>query len=204
MLTNPPSPPIIADMGNTRAVQTVLHSDELAYTGHQLRSHWIYETFGVQGDAIVAFRGPCRVALSEMVDRADVLAGEDIRAAEMLHLIAEHFDRDLTRAVLRQRLLICMIAERLTWAREAPIPRREGDDLYIGPRKLSVSIATVSPVSTLIHVGVNVDSSGAPVDAVGLGEFGIDVEALAADLLEAYAAEAEEIYLATCKVRGVQ
>jgi hypothetical protein len=185
-------------------MKTVFHPDELAYTGHQLRSHWIYETFGVQGDAIAAFRGPCRVELSEMVDRADVLAGEDIRAAEMLHLIAEHFDRDLTRAVLRQRLLICMIAERLRLAPEMPAPRRDGDDLYVDERKLTVSIATVSPVSTLIHVGINVDAEGAPVAACGLGEWAIEVDRLAEDLLTAYANEAEDIYLATCKVRGVQ
>ncbi|MGI5818654.1 MAG: DUF366 family protein [Armatimonadota bacterium] len=185
-------------------MKTVLHPDELAYTGHQLRSHWVYETLGVQGDAIVAFRGPCRVELSEMVDRADVIAGEDIRAAEMLHLLAEHFDRDLTRAVLRQRLLICMIAERLGAIPEMPAPRREGDDLYVGDRKLTVSIATVSPVSTLIHVGINVDATGAPVAACGLAQWGVDVDALAGELLAAYAHEHEDIYLATCKVRGVQ
>jgi hypothetical protein len=187
-----------------RGMHTVFHKEPLAYKGHQLRSHWIYETFGLQGDAIVAFRGPCRVELSEMVDREDVFAGADIRAAEMLHLIAEQFDRDLTRAVLRQRLLICMIAERLQGVAGMPLPRRDGDDLYIGERKLTVSIATVSPVSTLIHVGINVDPAGAPVAAVGLAEWGIDVDALAEELLSAYAAENDDIYLATCKVRGVQ
>lgn len=185
-------------------MKTVFHPDELAYTGHQLRSHWIYETFGVQGDAIVAFRGPCHVELSEMVDRADVIAGEDIHAAEMLHLIAEHFDRDLTRAVLRQRLLICMIAELLQTVISVPEIKREGDDLYADERKLTVSIATVSPVSTLIHVGINVDPSGAPVVACGVGEWKIDPDVLAERLLEAYANEVEDIYLATCKVRGVQ
>lgn len=184
-----------------RPMKTVCHKEPLAYTGHELRSHWIYETFGIQGDAIAAFRGPCRVELSEMVDREDVLAGVGIRAAEMLHLIAEHFDRDLTRAVLRQRMLICMIAERLPGVAEV---RRDGDDLYLGERKLTVSIATASPVSTLIHVGINIDPTGAPVAAVGLGEWQIDADALAEELLGAYAAEIEDVYLATCKVRGVQ
>ena len=184
-------------------MRTVFHSEELAYTGHQLRSHWIFETFGIQGDAIAAFRGPCRVELSEMVDRADVLAGEDIRSAEMLHLIAEHFDRDLTRAVLRQRLLICTLAERLQHT-DMPPARRDGDDLYVDERKLTVSIATASPISTLIHVGINVDATGAPVAAVGLGEWNVGVDALAEELLAAYAEENEDIYLATCKVRGVQ
>jgi hypothetical protein len=183
-------------------MHTLLHFEPLAYTGHQLRSHWILDTFGLQGDAIVAFRGPCRVALSEMVDLADVAAGEAIEAAEMLHFIAEHFDRDLYRAVLRQRLLICTLAERLATRPEAPPVRREGDDLYAGERKLTVSIATVSPVSALLHVGVNLDPTGAPVPAVGLAEWGVDADALAREALDAWAAELESVYLATCKVRG--
>lgn len=189
-------------------MRTLLHSEALAYTGHQLRSHWILDSFGLQGDAIVAFRGPCRVALGEMVDLADVAAGEAIEAAEMLHLIAEHFDRDLQRAVLRQRLLIATLAEHLATREGVPPLRREGDDLYatepgLGERKLTVSIATLSPVSALIHVGVNINPTGAPVPAVGLGEWGVDADALAREVLESWEAELESAYLATCKVRGV-
>ncbi|MGC9318661.1 MAG: DUF366 family protein [Armatimonadota bacterium] len=185
-------------------MQTHLCPGTIRYTGHQLRSHWIFDEFGLQGDAIVAFVGPCRVELSEMVDRADVAAGEPIEAAQMLHFIAEHFDRDLSRAVLRQRLFICLIAERLSAREAVPKLQREGDDLYAGERKLSVSIATASPVSTLMHVGLNVDAAGAPVAAVGLGEWGVDVNELAKELLEAYSQEMQGAYLATCKVRGVQ
>jgi len=184
-------------------MHTLLHSEPLAYTGHQLRSHWILDSFGLQGDAIVAFRGPCEVALSEMVDLADVAAGEAIEAVEMLHLIAEHFDRDLQRAVLRQRLLICTLAEHLAMRPGVPPLRREGDDLFVGERKLTVSIATLSPVSALIHVGVNIDPTGAPVPAVGLAEWGVDADELAREVLEAWAAELRSAHLATCKVRGV-
>jgi len=184
-------------------MQTLLHPDPIAYTGHQLRSHWILDTFGLQGDALVAFTGPCHVALSEMVDLADVAAGEAIEAAQMLHLIAEHFDHDLRRAVLRQRLLICIIAERLAAGERVPDLRRDGDDLYAGERKLSVSVATLSPVSALIHVGLNIDPAGAPVPAVGLGEWGIDSDWLAREVLEDYAAEMADVESAACKVRGV-
>ncbi len=184
-------------------MQTAFHPDELAYTGHQLRSHWIFDRFGLQGDAMVAFIGPCRVGLSEMVDLADVAAGEAIEAARMLHFIAEHFHRDLHRAVLRQRLFICMVAERLAARGVTSAIRREGDDLYLDERKLSVSIATVSPVSAVMHVGLNVDPAGAPVPAVGLHELGVGPAALAEELLDAYRAELSDIDLATCKVRGV-
>ncbi len=199
-------------------MQTLYHPQPVKYTGHQLRSRWILDTFGLQGDAIVAFEGPCEVALTEMVDLADVAAGVPIAAASMLHFIAEHFDRDLEKAVLCQRLFICIIAEALARRGDVPPLRRKGDDLYAGrgvaagsgadappgERKLSVSIATVSPVSTLVHVGLNLDPSGAPVPAVGLDEWGVQPEALARELLEAYASELDGVDLATRKVRGVQ
>jgi len=34
----------------------------------QLSSPWAFRNFGLLGDSIVCFRGPCRVELSEMVD----------------------------------------------------------------------------------------------------------------------------------------
>jgi len=184
-------------------MQTLYHADQLAYTGAELRSHWIMGRFGLRGDAVVAFRGPCEVGLSEMVDLEDVAAGAFIRSAEMLHFIAEHFEGDLDRMVLRQRLFICVIREALSALDGVPELRREGDDLYAGERKLSVSIATASPVSTLMHVGLNVDPAGAPVPAVGLADWGVDPERLARELLDAWAAELAGIAAARCKVRGV-
>lgn len=177
----------------------------LPYTGRELRSHWIRETFGRAGNAIVAFLGPCEVAAQDMVDLDDARAGDGIRAALMLHFIAEHFDTDLERAVLRQRLLVALAFETL---REALAPERRdalsrrGDDLFVGERKLSVSIATASPVSTLIHLGINVDPAGAPVAAVGLAELHVDPTAFARDLMEAYTGELAGVRAARCKVRG--
>ncbi|MCD6360381.1 MAG: DUF366 family protein [Armatimonadetes bacterium] len=185
-------------------MHTLYHLEELAYTGAELRSHWIMERFGLRGDAMVAFRGPCDVALSEMVDLEDVAAGASIRSAEMLHFIAEHFESDLERMVLRQRLFMCMVREALSAREGVPDLRRDGDDLYAGGRKLSVSIATASPVSTLMHVGLNVDPTGAPVAAVGLAEWGVDPDELARELLDAYAAELAGVAAARCKVRGVR
>lgn len=175
--------------------------DEIAYTGEQLRSLWIYRTFGIEGDAIVAFAGPCEVSGEALVDQVDATAGDCIRAAQMIHFIVEHFDGDLDRAILRQRLLVCLAAETLRG--HIGDLRREGDDLFVGENKLSVSIATVSPVSTLIHLGINIDPTGAPVRACGLGEFGVEPWRFAEALVAGYVAEMERIARARCTVRGV-
>jgi hypothetical protein len=80
---------------------------------------------------------------------------------------------------------------------------RKGDDLFAKGRKLTVAISTVSPVSSLMHLGVNIDPEGAPVEAVGLEELGIDHFALARDVLERYGAECSSVEIALRKVRGV-
>jgi hypothetical protein len=82
---------------------------------------------------------------------------------------------------------------------------RRGDDLLINGAKLSVSIATKSVTSVLIHAGLNILSEGAPVKAAGLkSELNInDVKEFAAEVMERYSDELDDIILAGTKVRGV-
>ena len=83
--------------------------------------------------------------------------------------------------------------------------RRNGDDLFFEDKKLTVSIATKSVNSILIHTGINIDSTGAPVKASGLtSELGItDIKSLADEILKKYSEEIDDIILASTKVRGV-
>jgi hypothetical protein len=71
------------------------------------------------------------------------------------------------------------------------------------PGKLSVSIATNSLTSTLIHTGFNIKTERTPVATVGLEELGVDAAKFGTELLQKYSEEAEDIWLARCKVRGV-
>lgn len=172
------------------------------YSGSELRSHWIYEQTGHAGDAIVAFAGSCQVALTEMVDLEDVFAGLHIYSEAMLHIIIEHFETSLTAMVLRQRLLTAQIQQLLLDEGVAMV-RRSGDDLFDGPAKLSVSIATVSPVSGLIHFGLNISSHNTPVLTRGLDDYGIDWQLFAQKLLDLYGAEHASMLKARAKVRAV-
>ncbi len=189
-------------------LQKYLGPELLTYDGRQLAPHWIYRQHDLLGDAIVSFRGPCDVKITEMVDLEDVKAVAPIYSREMLHFIAEFFDLDLEKAVYRQRLLIVTAKEFLEERLTQPVQRR-GDDLFVSqpstglPGKLSVSIATSSPVSTLIHTGFNVISEGTPVATVGLADLGLDPDEFAAVVLERYTAEVTDIWQARCKVRPV-
>lgn len=189
-------------------MKTLLVADrEIIYDGRQLAPHWIYRQFDLMGDSAVAFIGECNVDLSEMVDIEDVKAQAPIYSPRMLHVIAEFFSSELHTTVYRQRLLI-VTAKELLEEEYNIFLRREGDDLYRYPtpnnkEKLSVSIATASATSTLIHTGFNVETEGTPVPTVGLAELGVDPVELGAKLLRRYADEVADIWLARCKVRAV-
>ena len=184
-------------------MKTKFIDEEIKYVGSQLAPHWIYKNFHIQGDAIVAFIGECKVDLTEMVDIEDVINNEPIYSKYMLSFISEQFGVGLTEGVFRQRLLICIIKELLE--EKGVFVVRNGDDLMIDGRKLSVSIATKSITSVLIHTGLNILSEGAPVKASGLkSELGIDnIKEFAQTVMQRYADEIEDIILAGTKVRGV-
>ena len=184
-------------------MKTKFIDEEIKYIGSQLAPHWIYKNFKIQGDAIVAFVGECEVHLTEMVDVEDVINNEPIYSKSMLSFISEQFGVGLTEGVFRQRLLICIIKELLE--ERGVFVVRNGDDLMINGRKLSVSIATKSITSVLIHTGLNILSEGAPVKASGLeSELGIkDIKEFALTVMSRYTDEINGIKLAATKVRGV-
>lgn len=175
----------------------------IKYIGSQLAPHWIYKNFEIQGDAIVAFTGECEVKLTEMVDIEDVINDEPIYSKNMLSFIVEMFNIDLIEGVFRQRLLICIIKEALE--RRGFAPKRSGDDIYLLGKKLSVSIATKSMTSVLIHTGLNIDSEGAPIEACGLeNDLGItDIKGFAQEIMQKFSEEIDDIIMASTKVRGV-
>lgn len=187
-------------------MRTRLAGRRIDYDGSQLRSGWLAAELGLAPDAegaVGAFLGACDVRPEHVVDLEEVASGQPIRAAEMLHFIAEFPERDLEKAVLRQRLLAAAARDELAARAPDRTFTRRGDDLYEGRHKLSVSIATLSPVSALVHFALDVDASGAPVPARGLRDYGLEPRELAGALLAACAAETASARAATRKVRPV-
>ena len=191
-------------------MKSLFIKDEIKYIGSQLAPHWIYKNFHILGDAVVAFIGEMDVKITEMVDIEDVISNSPIYSKKMVSFIIEQFGISLSECVLRQRFLICIIIEELRKILGDKYSiRRSGDDIFVNingiDKKLSVSIATKSTTSGLIHTGLNIDPSGAPVDACGLTtDLGIiDIETFAKNGMNRYIEEDMEILEATCKVRGV-
>lgn len=177
-------------------------SKVIKYDGSQLTSHFAYLNFGLCGDTIVSFIGPCRVK-EKLVDLEDSLNHKFIYSPQMLHFLVEHFELDLEKAILRQRLLMSLIQQKLNAHLKKFIFRREGDDLFAGRQKLSVSIATLSPVSALIHVGLNIGTAGTPVLTCGLSDYNVKAKEFARAVMQSYLVEMAGIKFSRCKVVGV-
>lgn len=178
-------------------------SKEMKYTGGELHSHFAFKKFGLLGDSIVAFIGECDITTSNMVDLEDLKNKSKIYSKKMLHFIIEHFDNNLENIVLKQRLFTHLVAEEIN-----KIAKRHviciGDDIYDKNKKLSISIATVSPVSSMIHFGINIITKNTPVPTAGLVDYRINPKYFARIIIEKYINEIKSIEKTKCKVRWIK
>jgi len=203
-----------------------LHTSPIEYDGSQLRSLFAYEISGTPGDCILAFCGPMNVK-NHMVDMEDVLAKDFIRSTNALNFIVELFDRSIETTVLYQLLLVSIIRKTLIDVLKIPEAslKQDGDDLmyyrYTDKEwyKLSVSIATKSVLSGLIHTAINVDStSDMPIRIISLKEIYEDlknrvelqdsldlniINYIAKQILLEFVSKVESIKRACVKVRSV-
>lgn len=175
------------------------------YDGSQLRSLFGYLDHGILGDSIVSWEGPCEIPFDHMIDGEDLRDQSAIRGGRMVHFIIEFFPADLLAGVAVQRLFAALASDLLrekvqtTSVRESI--RRDGDDIFVLDRKFSISIATVSPVSTLVHFAVNASNEGTPIPTSALEEWSLDSRAFAETLMARFTREFETIREATMKVK---
>jgi hypothetical protein len=177
--------------------------ENIVYTGEQLQSNFAYRRCGILNDSIIAFSGTCDIQKEHMVDIEDLRAGNAIYSESMLHFIIEHFKADLEHAVLRQMLFAGLAKDAIDTAVGKCIVRCEGSDLYDGDAKVSISVATRTPVSAVIHFGINITSYNTPVKTRGLKDYGIEPVGFAQELLQAYVLLDDMVQKARCKVRWV-
>lgn len=181
-------------------MKTLLIKDKLNYDGSQLSPLFAYLNHRILGDSCIAFIGACDVSFEHMLDGEDLLEKSEIRGSEMLHFIFEIFDRELVTGVFLQRLFASLASDeidRLTGKRLT----REGDDLYLNGKKLSISIATQSPVSVMVHFAMNISNAGTPVPTLSLQDLQVNSQTFAQSLLEKISAEYASILVARQKVK---
>jgi len=177
--------------------------ETIDYKGRELRPLWLYERLGLEGDAIAAFTGSCSVKGRDLVDIEDFKLGKTVAGERMLHFIAEIFGLGMPGIVFAQRLLCAAAVRVINRLACGEHIERRGDDLWVAEGKLSVSVATVSPVSGLIHMGLNITAAGVPVRAACLDDLGVDARDAADGILADFTAEVDGCRRAASKVRPV-
>lgn len=186
-------------------MKTHFIAKDFAYDGSQLQSLFGYLGHGIQGNSVVSWIGACNISNDHMIDGEDLLAGETIAGAKMVHFIVERFETQLFGAVALQRLMASIVMGLCQAHVADPVKaaqfRRDGDDIFFNDGKLSISIATLTPMSALIHFAVNITNDGTPVKTAALQDFGFEPKAFAEKVMQAFAHEVSSIETATVKVR---
>lgn len=149
------------------------HVEEIfEYDGSQINPSWAFQEFGIYGSSIITWIGPVNITPDNLKDFADV--GLEIKSNYMVNFICEFFDQqppNMRIAYLRQRLLVMIFREVLT--EKGVETTREGDDIFVDGRKLSISIASVSLSSAKIHFALNLEDKGTPNDVETIGLYDI-------------------------------
>ncbi len=182
-------------------MKTLFIDKEFLYDGTQLSSLFAYKNYGLLGNSIVSWVGECSVSFDHMVDYEDLRAQEKICGKKMLHFIVELFDKDLTHAVLLQRLFAATAHYEIQQSILSSQFKREGDDLFFKEGKLSISIASSSPVSQMIHFALNITNEGTPVKTSSLEDMNIPAKDISKKLMEKISQEYLSITEATQKVK---
>jgi len=169
--------------------------DAIKYDGSQIAPLWAC-SMGIKGDSIVIFHGAMDVALENMKDLEDRKEKKAIKGDDLIHIIVERFDSpaSMRLAYYMQRLLIVCIKEVL--AKHGIGTTRDGDDLFIDEKKLTVSIASAGVSCEKVHCGINITTKGTPreVKTTALEDFGIkDWKTLAQDIAQTFVQEIEDI-----------
>jgi len=184
----------------------VIDLDRMNYDGSQLHHAFAYEQAGELGATICYFKGQADVR-EHLVDLEDSLANDFIKSEEMWHFIIEIPEATITEMVVWQRLFITMCVDFLKKECKDKQIIRMGDDIWIDLRKLSVSIATLSRFSGLVHVGINIKvGAECPyIGAIGLSKFTDDKYSSTtfSEIAYVFAKEYEDVKNATYKVIGV-
>jgi len=177
-------------------LQIKILSNPIKYDGSQINPLWAYD-LGIKGDSIVVFRGAMDIQNEYIKDLEDKKNKKEIKGKDLIHFIVERFDSpaSIRLAYYMQRLLIICLKEVLeTYSIKTS---REGDDLYIDKKKLTVSIATAGISCEKIHCGINLTSEGTPedVETIGLFELGFnrDWKKISTEIAELFIKEVEDI-----------
>ncbi|MGB8656933.1 MAG: DUF366 family protein [Candidatus Zixiibacteriota bacterium] len=185
-------------------MRSLFVKEEILFTGEQLTSFWAFRNYDIPGDNIVAFIGPCEIDEKYIIGIDHFKKKTQIKSERMLHFLVEHFDLDLEKAILKQKLLVDILKDKLNHRLKGDVLQRWGDDLFDTDFKLTVSATVRTSVSTKIHLGINVSSQNTPVKTKGLEDYGIDPRDVSQAVMDQYRLDMRLIGDKLWRIRSIQ
>jgi hypothetical protein len=185
-------------------MRSLFVKEEILFTGEQLTSFWAFRNYDIPGDNIVAFIGPCEIDEKYIIGIDHFKKKTEIKSERMLHFLVEHFDLDLEKAILKQKLLVDILKDKLNHRLKGDVLQRWGDDLFDTDFKLTVSATVRTSVSTKIHLGINVSSQNTPVKTKGLEDYGIDPRDVSQAVMDQYRLDMRLIGDKLWRIRSIQ
>lgn len=168
---------------------------QLEFDGHQLRAYWARENFGLKGENIVAFVGPFHP--SPQVVKIH-MPYEIFQNRRMLHLVVEHLHADPEKLHLQQRLLLCVLKDKLNHRLRGDLVQRWGQNLFHESAQITASTCLLTASSAVIYVGVNIERGKPKSKLWGLEEGGIDSLELAQVVMDQYIFEVADTRRQKC------
>ncbi|HEX9913013.1 MAG TPA: DUF366 family protein [candidate division Zixibacteria bacterium] len=185
-------------------MKSLFVSKEVKFTGEQLCSHWAYTNFDLLGDSILSFIGPCELEEKYLVGIDHYKKKTRIRSEKMLHFVVEHFDLDLEKAILKQKLIVSILKDKLNHRLKGDILQKWGDDIFDGDAKLTISTVTRTKVSTKIHLAINISSHNTPVKTKGLEDYTLDPVEIAQVVMNQYRLDIRRVSERLVKTRSIE
>jgi len=162
--------------------------EQLEFDGHQLDSGWARESFALDGESIVAFVGPFDPESGIVTFPS---ACQIFRKRRMLHLVVEHLHDDLEKLRLQQRLLLCVLKDKLDHRLKGDLVQRWDEELFHESTQITVSTSMLTTSSAVIYTGVNIQGGDSESKLWGLEDGGIDALELAQVVVDQYVFEIE-------------
>ncbi len=166
-----------------------LSMEELEFNGLQLRAHWAQESFGLQGESIIAFVGPFGPRIQNVVFPS---ACQPFHGKKMLHFVVEHFHADAEKVSLQQLLLIHVLKDKLNHRLKGDLIQRWGQNLFLESAQLTVAMVLLSDSSATIYTGINIQRGDPASKIWGLEQGHLDPMELAQVVMDQYIFEVEE------------
>ena len=179
-------------MGESVKMNYIVVQEPFEMTIDVMKPHWALLEYDLKGDSIVVSRGMLRIEHKYLIDLMDRKRGITLPDGEMLHFIIEHFGDDLEKGILRQSILIGIACNKISHRIKGKRILRWGDDIFDEDRRITLTSATITLVSSKIHLGICIRSDE-NTGFVGTEELGIDADELGEVICNQYMADMKRL-----------